>query len=79
MDKGMCGCKRRIQRNNCPQCEGTGVPIDFGRIHRERGYADGLKAGAADKLLGESRDVARHACGVNYREGYSFGYRKAQA
>lgn len=31
-----CGCKRGLERDNCPQCEGTGQQIDFARIHRER-------------------------------------------
>jgi hypothetical protein len=31
-----CSCRRGIQRDNCPACEGTGYTIDFARIHRER-------------------------------------------
>lgn len=31
-----CGCKRGVERDNCPQCEGTGMVIDFAAI-RERG------------------------------------------
>lgn len=27
-----CSCKRGIQRDNCPNCEGTGWVIDFKRI-----------------------------------------------
>ena len=27
-----CGCKRGQQRDNCPQCEGTGQVIDFAAI-----------------------------------------------
>jgi hypothetical protein len=30
-----CGCKRGVQRDNCPNCEGTGMVIDFKAI-RER-------------------------------------------
>lgn len=30
-----CGCKRGIERDNCPDCEGTGWRIDFARIRRE--------------------------------------------
>lgn len=33
-----CGCKRGQQRDNCPQCEGTGQRIDFAAI-RARGSA----------------------------------------
>lgn len=28
-----CGCKRGVQRDNCPNCEGTGKEIDFRAIH----------------------------------------------
>jgi len=27
-----CGCRRGIQRDNCPACEGTGWLIDFAKI-----------------------------------------------
>jgi hypothetical protein len=27
-----CGCKRGVQRDNCPTCEGTGWVIDFRAI-----------------------------------------------
>ena len=27
-----CSCKRGIQRDNCPRCEGTGWMIDFAAI-----------------------------------------------
>jgi hypothetical protein len=27
-----CGCKRGVQRDNCPACEGTGMRIDFAAI-----------------------------------------------
>ena len=27
-----CDCKRGQQRDNCPQCEGTGQQIDFGAV-----------------------------------------------
>src|SRR6187549_3507606 len=30
--KATCTCKRVIERDNCPQCEGTGHPIDFAAI-----------------------------------------------
>jgi hypothetical protein len=29
-----CTCKRGIQRDNCPSCEGTGWRIDFAAIRR---------------------------------------------
>ena len=31
-----CGCKRGIERDNCPNCEGTGKAIDWKRYHQER-------------------------------------------
>ena len=31
-----CGCKRGIQRDNCPNCEGTGWVVDFKAIHEFR-------------------------------------------
>jgi hypothetical protein len=43
-----CGCKRGIQRDNCPQCEGTGWIIDFRAIW-ERVKAEMAKP----KLSGE--------------------------
>jgi hypothetical protein len=27
-----CGCKAGIERDNCPECEGTGSKIDFRAI-----------------------------------------------
>jgi hypothetical protein len=27
-----CGCKRGIERDNCPACEGTGQQIDFKKV-----------------------------------------------
>lgn len=32
---GRCGCHRGVERDNCPNCEGTGWVIDF-RAIRER-------------------------------------------
>ena len=29
---GPCSCRRGIERDNCPQCEGTGQRIDFAAI-----------------------------------------------
>jgi hypothetical protein len=37
-----CGCKRGIQRDNCPNCEGTGQVIDFAAI-RARTQASRIK------------------------------------
>lgn len=27
-----CGCRKGVQRDNCPSCEGTGYMIDFAAI-----------------------------------------------
>jgi hypothetical protein len=32
-----CTCRRGVQRDNCPTCEGTGQKIDFVRIRRANG------------------------------------------
>lgn len=31
-----CGCKPGDHRDNCPNCEGTGMVIDFAAIRRAR-------------------------------------------
>lgn len=31
-----CSCKRGVQRDNCPACEGTGFCIEFGLIMARR-------------------------------------------
>lgn len=31
-----CGCRPGIQRDNCPQCEGTGLRVDFKAIRARR-------------------------------------------
>ncbi len=33
-----CNCRKGVQRDNCPECEGTGMRIDF-RAIRERAKA----------------------------------------
>ncbi len=32
-----CHCKRGVQRDNCPDCEGTGQRIDFAAIRARNG------------------------------------------
>jgi RNA polymerase subunit RPABC4/transcription elongation factor Spt4 len=39
-----CTCKRGVQRDNCPACEGTGQRIDFAAIHRERKAREAMAA-----------------------------------
>jgi hypothetical protein len=31
-----CTCKKGVQRDNCPACEGTGQRIDFAAIRNRR-------------------------------------------
>ena len=31
-----CSCRRGIQRDNCPSCEGTGMCINFAAIRARR-------------------------------------------
>lgn len=31
-----CSCKRGIERDNCPNCEGTGMVIDFAAIRAKK-------------------------------------------
>ena len=28
-----CGCRKGLERDNCPNCEGSGYVIDFRAIH----------------------------------------------
>jgi hypothetical protein len=46
-----CGCKRGIERDNCPQCEGSGKRVDFARIHRERAERERLAREMANDRL----------------------------
>ena len=47
-----CNCRRGVQRDNCPECEGTGMRIDFKAI-RERGKA----LAAHREALGPHSDI----------------------
>lgn len=29
-----CSCRRGLERDNCPSCEGTGMVVDFAAIRR---------------------------------------------
>lgn len=33
--KGACACKRGIERDNCPNCEGSGIQIDWHAFHKK--------------------------------------------
>lgn len=40
---GPCSCKRGFERDNCPQCEGGGVRIDFQALRNFSGTIRGTK------------------------------------
>jgi hypothetical protein len=42
-----CSCKRGVQRDNCPSCEGTGWVIDFAAIRAQ--VAAGMARSAAQR------------------------------
>jgi len=48
-----CTCKRGVQRDNCPRCEGTGWQVDFQAIRNR--IADRIDGYDRDDL-GESPD-----------------------
>lgn len=61
-----CGCKRGKMRDNCPNCEGTGLQIDFAAIHarrRERAAAVPLCARVMGCLCA-AHAKGRHASGL---------------
>ena len=31
-----CNCKKGVWRDNCPECEGTGIRIDWRKFHRKK-------------------------------------------
>lgn len=33
---GACHCRQGIERDNCPNCEGTGQAIDWAAFHGQR-------------------------------------------
>ena len=43
-----CSCKRGIERDNCPTCEGTGWRIDFAAIRARHTES---KDGSNDKAV----------------------------
>ena len=45
-----CGCKRGVQRDNCPACEGTGWRIDFAAIRARSLSPETLAQIAADRM-----------------------------
>lgn len=54
-----CTCKRGIQRDNCPACEGTGWRIDFAAIRnrpleRLRYHVTGaIERGEGEAIIGK--------------------------
>ena len=39
-----CSCRRGVERDNCPNCEGTGWVIDFRAIHERRRKLEAAKS-----------------------------------
>ena len=44
-----CYCRKGVQRDNCPNCEGTGYVIDFARIRKE--VAEKMKQAETSKQI----------------------------
>ena len=51
-----CGCRRGVERDNCPACEGTGWRIDFAKIR-----ARSVEPDPVDMAY---EDQCRDACGL---------------
>ena len=52
-----CACKRGVQRDNCPTCEGTGWVIDFAAIRaRTKARMAGALSLCPTCRAGEHRD-----------------------
>jgi DnaJ-class molecular chaperone len=49
-----CSCKRGIDRNNCPQCEGTGQVIDFRAMRVALDMARKLMEATAPEMMNEN-------------------------
>ena len=62
---GPCGCKRGLERDNCPNCEGSGQAINWAEYHRLKRVAAFVVA--VDKgFAGLMRSTAR----ITSEEGY---------
>ncbi len=46
-----CHCKPGIQRDNCPDCEGTGQQIDFAAIRTRRGKGQLIKCPCCGEMV----------------------------
>lgn len=51
-----CHCKRGQQRDNCPDCEGTGQRIDFAAIRARRGIQPDPQAAALVSAAAEATE-----------------------
>jgi hypothetical protein len=52
-----CACKRGIERDNCPTCEGTGKVIDFAAIHARRRAVCSCGSGLAREEATDARGI----------------------
>lgn len=57
-----CSCRRGVERDNCPQCEGTGQRIDFAAIRKRTPPVDAHVA----KLVATHREKGREAASQEY-------------
>lgn len=62
-----CGCKRGAQRDNCPNCEGTGRVIDFAAVRNRKPlvpvFVNGDARGCALKI--EAEYVSEHKLDIH--------------
>lgn len=49
-----CSCKPGVQRDNCPDCEGTGQRIDFAKIRAKRGRDEDARRADRENEFDES-------------------------
>jgi len=57
---GICGCTKGQQRDNCPQCEGTGQRIDWNKFHQEKRDWKRWPSDLALKALADSWQSLAH-------------------
>lgn len=57
-----CSCRPGVERDNCPQCEGTGNRINFAALRAERGTLCGTRR-SVQRGPGDYRTVCA-TCGA---------------
>jgi hypothetical protein len=51
-----CSCRRGIERSNCPNCEGTGMVIDFRAIRERSSRSAGANNIAVPAMINPSAE-----------------------